>query len=270
MTWLRHFHAQFLLSQRVYWRDIGFALTAVLVPLGLALAYPISQHRKGTLFGFDAGVFLLPGFIAFTLFWIVYNVINSAAARRDGLIYKRLRGTPLSDMAILTGEAVSGTVVSVIQIAVLVTVGLVVLDSPVPSNVPLLILAVLLGAMMFAVIAIGFSGLLPSAEASTWIVTPVIALMAAGSGVFAPLSSLPDFLQTPAQFLPSTAVAAIVRTAYLGLDFASDPAGTAIPQQVDFLGSLHACAEPLGVMCAWIGIGFGMAQQFFRWDPRHK
>ncbi|MFD0344889.1 hypothetical protein ACFQ0M_00070 [Kitasatospora aburaviensis] len=92
MNWLRLTSSQFLLSQRVYWRDLGFALTGALLPLGLSLAYSISRHGKGEIAGYDAGVYLLPGFTGFVLLWIVYNVINSAASRRDKLIYKRLRG----------------------------------------------------------------------------------------------------------------------------------------------------------------------------------
>lgn len=270
MIWFRHTYSQFLLSQKVYWREIGFALTGALLPLGLGLAYPISQHGKSQIMGFDAGVFLLPGFMGFVLFWIIYNVVNSVASRRDALIYKRLRGTPLSDTAILTGEAVSGSVNSVLQVVIMIAVGVIALDAPAPSNIPLLVVGVLLGALAFGMLAIGASGMLPSAEVSTWLVTPIIFVLMLGSGVFMPISDLPSWLQTPVQYLPSSAVVEIIRTAYLGFDFASDPASAGVPPMVGFLGSLHACAMPLGVLCMWTGVGLGLAQKFFRWDPRRS
>lgn len=268
MSWFRYTWSQFLLSQRVLWRELGFALTGALLPLGLGIAYPVSQHGKGMIAGLDAGVYLLPGFMAFLLFWIIYNVINSAASRREALIYKRLRGTPLPDSAILTGEALSGSVTSLAQVVVLLVVGMVALDAPAPRNVPLFVLGVVLGALMFAILAIGVSGVLPSAEVSTWIVTPFIFLMMFGSGLFTPLSDLPAWVRGPAQYLPSSPVVGILKTAYLGRDFASDPTSAQVPVPVDFLQSFHVSAPALGLLCAWTGIGFALGKRFFRWDPR--
>ncbi|KOU02367.1 hypothetical protein ADK86_10920 [Streptomyces sp. NRRL F-5755] len=270
MNWLRFTFSQFLLSQRVYWRDLGFALTGALLPLGLGLAFPISQHGKGDIAGFDAGVYLLPGFLGFVLLWIVYNVINSAAGRRDRLVYKRLRGTPLPDTAILTGEAASGSVTSVLQVIVLLVVGVIAIDAPAPSNPLLLVLGVLLGALTFSLLAIGLSGLLPSGEVSTWIVTPVILLMMMTSGVAMPVSELPSWAQHVAPYLPSSPVVEIVRTAWLGHDFASDPTTAGITAQVGFAESFHACAQPVGILCAWAGLSFSMGKRFFRWDPRRS
>jgi ABC-2 type transport system permease protein len=270
MTWIGYTYSQFLLSQKVFWRDLGFALTGALLPLGLGIAYPLSQHGKHEVAGVDAGVFLLPGFMAFVLFWIIYNVINSAASRREALIYKRLRGTPLPDTSILTGEAISGSVTSLIQVLVLLAVGMVAMNAPAPRNIPLFVIGVVLGALMFAVLAIGVSGALPSAELSTWIVTPIIFLMMMGSGVFLPISSLPSFLRLPAQYLPSTPVVDIIKTAYLGRDFASHPASSAAPRMVDFVGSFHVSSAALGLICAWTGIGFALGQKYFRWDPRRS
>ncbi|MBT2405451.1 MULTISPECIES: ABC transporter permease [unclassified Streptomyces] len=270
MSWFRFTYSQFLLSQRVYWRDLGFALTGALLPLGLSLAYTVSQHGEGEIAGFDSGVYLLPGFIGFVLLWIVYNVINSAASRRDRLVYKRLRGTPLPDTAILAGEAASGSVTSLIQVAILVVAGVVAIDAPMPRNPLLLLVGIVLGALAFSLLAIGLSGLLPSGEVSTWIVTPVILLMMMTSGIAMPISSLPGWAQHIAPYLPSSPVVEIVRTAYLGRDFASDPAASGHLATVGFVASFQACAAPIGLLCAWMGLSFSMGKRFFRWDPRRS
>jgi ABC-2 type transport system permease protein len=270
MTWLRLAYSQFLLSQRVYWRDLGFALTGALLPLGLSLAYSISRHGKGRIAGYDTGAYLLPGFAGFVLLWIVYNVINSAASRRDRLIYKRLRGTPLPDTAILTGEAASGSVTSLLQVVILLVVGTLAIDAPAPRNPLLLLLGILFGAVAFSLLAIGLSGLLPSGEVSTWIVTPVILVMMMTSGIAMPITDLPGWAQHVAPYLPSSPVVEIVRTAWLGRDFASDPTVSGVPAAVGFAGSFRACAQPLGILCAWAGLSFSMGKRFFRWDPRRS
>lgn len=267
--WVRYTYSQVLLSQRVYWHDIAFALTGALVPFGLSLAYVVSQRGSGTTAGFDNAAFLLPGFMGFVLFYVIVNVINSTASRRDALIYKRLRGTALPDTAILGGEAISGSLPSVAQALVLAAVGIAVLHAPFPDHPIVVLVALLLGALAFAVLAVGISGLLPSAEVSTWLVMPLIFLMMFSSGLFFPIAQLPAWLQEPVQFLPSSAVVGILRTGYLGLDLASNPASSLAPHAVDLLGTIHACAMPFGVLCAWIGIGIGMSQGLFRWDPRH-
>ncbi|MER5201873.1 ABC transporter permease [Streptomyces sp. NPDC002825] len=270
MSWLRYTYSQFLLSQRVYWRDLGFALTGALLPLGLSLAYAISRHGEGRIAGYDTGVYLLPGFVAFVLLWIVYNVINSAASRRDRLVYKRLRGTPLPDTAILTGEAASGSVTSLIQVGILVTVGLTVIEAPFPGNPLLLLVGIVLGAVAFSLLAIGLSGLLPSGEVSTWLVTPVILVLMMTSGIAMPVTELPGWAQHVAPYLPSSPVVEIVRTAWLGRDFASDPTAAGVPATVGFVESFRACAQPVGILCAWAGLSFSMGKRFFRWDPRRS
>jgi ABC-2 type transport system permease protein len=266
----RYTWSQFLLSQKVHWRDLGFALTGVLIPLGLGIGLPASQHGKGEVAGVDGGVYLLPGMMGFVLVWIVYNVVNSATSRRGKLIYKRLRGTPLPDTAIMTGEALSGSVTSIAQAVVLLVFGLTYLGAPAPANPLLLLVGVVLGAFTFALLAIGVSGLLPTSEVSTWIVTPFLFLMMFASGIVFPLSEMPHFLQVPVQYLPSSSVVEILRTAYLGRDFATNPATAQLPHQVGFLESFRACVMPLGLLCAWIGVSLGLGKRFFKWDPKRS
>ncbi|MER6951358.1 ABC transporter permease [Nonomuraea sp. NPDC000554] len=270
MNWFQYAYGQVLLSQKVFWKQLGFAIAGVVVPLGLGVALPMSMHGTKTIAGIDAGVFTLVGFIGFTLFWIVYNLINSSAARRDALIYKRLRVSPLPDSAIFAGEAVSGSLVSLVQVVILVAVAALAMDAGAPKNIPLFVLAVLLGSLMFAVLAIGLSGLLPNAELGTWIVTPFMALLMFGSGVATPLSSLPDFLQGPAQFLPLTPVVEMLRTAYFGLDFITDPASAAPPAEIGIFAAFRAATPSFGIMVLWAAFGLICAHRYFRWDPRHS
>lgn len=268
MNWYRCTVAQFRLSQRVFWRRLGFALTGVIVPLGLGIGLPLDGRGKALVQGLKPAPYVLTGFIAFALFWIVYNLVNSTTSRRDALIYKRLRATALPETSIFAGEALSASVLSLVEVVVLVVFGIVVLHAGLPSNVPLLILTVLLGVAMFAILAVAASGVLPSAELSTWIVTPFMVAVLFGSGVTTPISSLPSVLQGPAKFLPLTPVVELVRTSYFGRDFVHATAHhVAVP--VGFLASFHASLGALDIMVAWTAIGVACALKWFRWDPRH-
>jgi ABC-2 type transport system permease protein len=265
MSWLTYVKAQFLLSQRVFWRQLGFALSGVLVPLGLGIALPLFLRGRQSTAGVDDGLFALTGFIGFTLLWIVYSLINSTTSRRDQLTYKRLRGTELPDSSIFVGEALSGSVVSLCQVVVLAVAGAVLFHTSGPRNVALFAVVTALSTLMFALLAIGLSGLLPSAEVSTWIATPFIVLMMFGSGVYLPITTLPPALRPVAEALPLTPVVRTVRTAYLGRDYVH---GGTQPRRLDWWQGFHECATSIGLICVWLVLGLWLAKRFFRWNPR--
>jgi ABC-2 type transport system permease protein len=267
MNWLDYLWAQIRLSQRVFWKRIGFALSGTVLPLGLGILVSLNARGYRPMDGTRPELFVLTGFIAFGAFFIVYTLINAVTARRDALIYKRLRGTPLPPSAIFAGEALSAATVSWAVTVALTVFGIAVLGSGAPRNVPLLVLGVLCGTVMFTLLAVGVSGILPSAETSIWIVTPVMVLFLMTSGVFLPLSTLPQALRVVGQYLPMAPLVEVVRTAYLGRDFATGSALAHAAPQVGTLAAFRACAAPLGILLAWAVLGLGLAQKFFRWDP---
>jgi len=271
MTWIGYTMAQFRLSQRVYWKRIGIALTGTLVPLGLGIFMPLQFTHTGQIDGAPGGLYTLTGFLAFALFFTVYNLVNAVTSRRDALIYKRLRTSPLPDTSIFAGEGAAAALPSLTVALVLVGFGVVGLHSGTPNNIPLLILGLLLGSIMFTTLAIGISGMLPSAETSMWIVTPVMVLFMLCSGLYAPLADLPGALGEAAAYLPMSPVVSVLRTAYLGQDYASHdallhvvPAGA----HVSFLGAFRASLGAICIMMAWTAVGFALARKLFRWDPR--
>ena len=270
MNWIGYAMAQFRLSQRVYWKRIGVALSGTLVPLGLGMFMPLAFARAGQIDGAPAGLYAFTGFLAFALFFTVYNLVNAVTARRDALIYKRLRTSPLPDTSIFVGEGAAAALPSLAVAVVLVGFGMIVLHSA-PDNIPLLVLGLLLGSAMFTMLAIGFSGMLPSAETSMWLVTPVMVLFMLGSGIYTPLSELPGPLGEIAAYLPMSPVVSLLRTAYLGQDYASHDAllGVVSPgRHLDFPGAFRAGLGAVCIMLAWTAIGFALARKLFRWDPR--
>ena len=274
MTWLGYTTAQFLLSLRVYWKGIGIALTGTLVPLGLGVFVPLQSAGSGKLIsGAPAALFILTGFLGFATFFTVYNLVSAVTARRDALIYKRLRTSALPDTSIFAGEGAAAAVPTLAVAVLLVLFGIVVLRSGAPSNIPLLVVGLLLGTVMFVSLAIGVSGVLPGSGTSIWVITPFMVFFMLCSGIFTPLSSLPGPLPQIAAYLPMSPVVGILRTAYLGGDFASENAVLSVVAPgapVGILGGFGASIGAICIMVAWSVIGFVFARKFFRWDPKRS
>ncbi|MGV8871268.1 MAG: ABC transporter permease [Rhodococcus sp. (in: high G+C Gram-positive bacteria)] len=270
MNWITATIAQFCLSQTVYFKRVGLAMSATVVPLGLGVALPWESRDKAPISGAPADAYILSGFIAFALFFGVYTLVNSMTSRRDALLYKRLRTTAMPDTSILAGEALSSTLPTVVVSTILTVFGVAVLGTGLPLNLPMLVVGILAGAAMFALLAVGLAGVLPKAETAMWVVTPIMVVFMVCSGIYLPLSALPGAIGEIAMWLPMSPVVSVVRTAYLGQDYATHAAllGSGGHPHLGFVQVLSACSVPLITIACWGGLGVVLARRLFRWDPR--
>lgn len=263
--WMRAMGSQVLLSQRVFWQDIAFAVMGALMPIGMGLAPALSMRSDVAADGTSLATYLLPAGLATTVVWIVYTVINSAARRREQRIYKRLRATPLPSSAILGGEAVSAMLPTIAQTLIVLAVGVGYLGVPWPAHPAMVALGLIAGAAAFALLSFGVSGLLPSGEVATWIVTPFIGAMWYLSGAILPLDVMPSWLARAAEWLPSTATVDLVRTGYLGR--AVGPGATGA---LSLGEAMRANGHALAVLLLWACVGLLLWKYFFRWEPRRS
>lgn len=264
-TWIRAVRSQVLLSQQVFWQDVAFALIGAVMPIGMGLAPALSMRDETAADGTPLATYLLPAGLATTVVWIVYNVINSAARRRELRIYKRLRATPLPSSAILGGEAVSAMLPTIGQTVIVLAVGVGYLGAPWPVHPLMVALGLVAGAAAFALLSFGVSGLLPSGEVATWIVTPFIGAMWYLSGAILPLESMPRWLASVADWLPSTATVDIVRTGYLGRIVGDGATGALTLGE-----AMRANGHALAVLLLWACVGLMLWKYFFRWEPRRS
>jgi ABC-2 type transport system permease protein len=267
VPWARATWSQVLLSQRVFWQDIAFAVIGAAMPVAMGLAPVLSFRDEPTTAGeLTPAAVLLPGGMAATLLWIFYTTINSAARRREMRIYKRLRATPLSDSSILFGEAISACLPAIAQSLIVFTAGTTLAHLPLPRHPLVLVLALLLAAATYGLLSMGLSGLLPSGEIATWIVTPFLFGFWYLSGAIAPLSAFPHWLADLSHYLPATATADIFRIAALGIEHHE---GAAI-DPVSGAAALWIETRPVVVLLIWALIGAVLWKRFFRWDPRRS
>ncbi|RJL34406.1 ABC transporter permease [Bailinhaonella thermotolerans] len=255
--------AQTRLNQTVLLRMRGMAFSVLLLPLFLAFSFTSGPQAEIAIDGVPGSVFAAVGAIAVVFPFSYMTIATSIVVRREERIYKRLRGTALPTSAIFAGDVLHATLIGAAQALVILAYTMVAADVPLPANIPLLLVAFVLGAAVFAALAIGTAGFIPNYEVAQIVALPVLLLSMFGSGMVIPLHVLPEELQRPAELLPLTPIVSMLRTAFLGRDFSQDAA-----PQVGLFEAFQVSAASLGIALVWIGLSMWSTRKYFRWDPR--
>ncbi|MEV4161675.1 ABC transporter permease [Nonomuraea dietziae] len=219
---------------------LGRNTTAVfnVLLLPLLFAWMLSQGGSES--------FILTGMPGVLLAFAVFmNLVNSFTARREELVLKRLRGGQGSAVAIFGGAGLAALAVFVLQVALLV-VWIDRTGGGLPENVPMMLVAAVLGVAVFALLAAAFSGITPNAELAQVAVLPVLIVAMVGSPLIIPLSEMPFAVR----LVPTTPIVEMMRMGYGG-------------------GSWAAALPWIGVLLAWLVVAGLLAKWLFRWDPRH-
>jgi ABC-2 type transport system permease protein len=116
------------------------------------------------------------------------------------------------------------------------------------------------GAALMLVLAAASTAFTRSAESAQVTALPLLTVSSALSGVFFPLSVLPDALATAARFLPVTPVVELAQLGLLGQTWDG--------RAVDLAGVWAAAPQPLAVLAGWLVVGSWAARSRFRWAPR--
>jgi ABC-2 type transport system permease protein len=251
------------LDLTLVFRNTTVLFTVLLLPLLMAWLFTQVQGAP-EISGVPSDLYVLTGVPGLMLGFAVFtNLVNSFTARREELVLKRLRGGQPSSVAVLGGSALGTLALFLGQVALLV-IWINRSDGVLPANVPLLVLAAVLGVALFGLFAAAFSGITPNAELAQVTVLPVILLMMVGAPVAFSVDMLPGPLGTVATLLPVTPVVTIMRTAFLGQDHFSGSG-----EALSMAGQWVAALPSLGILLAWIAVAGLLARWLFRWEPRH-
>ena len=207
----------------------------------------------------------------FTASMIAYGILNTAFVtmgaglamdREDGTL-KRLRGTPMPAAAYLIGKSLLVLALSVAEAAVLVLVGVLVFDMPLPGDAAHWLTfgwIFLLSVIACSMLGVAVSGLVKNARnAGAILNVPVVALQFV-SGVFIhPMSQLPDWLENVASVFP-------VRWMAQGFRYVFLPDGA----QATEIGGVWALPTVAMVLGSWCVIGLVLCLLTFRWSGRDK
>jgi ABC-2 type transport system permease protein len=246
---VRLFLHQLRNEQLQFWRSREAALFIFLFPLLLFVL--LGSVYSGKIYGKPAPQALLAGMMA-------YGCANTAFAglaitlvgRREVAILKRLRATPLPARTYVAAVLASTMINFALQTVALFVLGRVLYGTPFPHAIGSLVLAVVLGSLVFAALGVATASLIRSAEGSSAVVNFILLPTAFLTGSFGPTHRYPAFLRGVGDVLPLKYFLDIVNAAYLR--------GEAIWTQ----------PRALGVLAAWGAAGLLIATLKFRWEPR--
>ncbi|MEU0884829.1 ABC transporter permease [Lentzea sp. NPDC005914] len=223
---------------KLFWRNRTALFNSIVMPLLIAPA----------LMAADAdGVPLVIGLIGFVLLMAVYyNLVTTFVARREELVLKRLRVGELTDPEILLGAALPSVVVALGQMALFAVIVGVVSGIALPTHPWFLMLGVVGGMIVFVLLAAASSAYTRTVEMAQVTSLPILVACLLGSGVFFPLSLVPDGVAAVLRLLPLSPVLELLRAGWGG-------------------GSV---VQPMIVLAVWIGVGIYAVRRWFRWDPR--
>ncbi|MFM8857288.1 MAG: ABC transporter permease [Actinomycetota bacterium] len=200
-------------------------LLTLVIPIGiLAFFSKIEVLASGDPEVFAEPVdFLTPGVLALAVMSSAMVSTGIATGFERGYkVLKRLGTTPLGRPRWLMAKVASILCVLIIQFAILIPVAIALGWDPGRADWPKAAAAVALGTSAFAGLGLFFAGRL-RAEINLAVQNLLFLVLLVSSGMVIPLDELPDSIASVARFLPSGALADILRDSLVG-------GGTNIPR----------------------------------------
>ncbi|QIS03723.1 ABC transporter permease [Nocardia brasiliensis] len=195
------------------------------------------------------------------LFVQYYSVLSMVTTRRSEGVLKRLRTGESADWQIMLAPAVPGAVAtlacSVIVAAVVYGTG-----APAPVNPLAIVLGLLVGIVLFSLLALATSTVTKNAEAAQITSLPVMTI--AMFGLAFVRNALPDWLADLADWTPFAAVSDLVSLGAAGrwaTAASTDPA-------LDFAGTCAELGRPFATLAIWTVLALALTRKSFRWDDR--
>ncbi|HEX3333326.1 MAG TPA: ABC transporter permease [Acidimicrobiales bacterium] len=193
---------------------------------------------------------------ALTVFAIVQvafmALLISIVERREHGVLRRRRATPQPAWTVLAGTAVTTVITGALSAGILLAVGRLAYGASVSlAAVPALVVAVVLGVVVFCCLGFAVAGLITSFDSAQPVGMAAVLPLMFISGVFVPWQIIPHWLQQVSGVFPIRALAVATLDPYL----AHGGAGGWSPASY-------------GVLAAWGVAGVIVAVRRFGWAPR--
>nr|WP_314845536.1 ABC transporter permease [uncultured Microbacterium sp.] len=206
--------------------------------------------------------YYLPGLVAGGIFLsgVQGLSIEIAAEKSDGTL-KRLGSTPISPVSYFIGKIGEVFVTAVLQIALLLTVAVVLYGVELPADAATwgrFAWVFVLGLLTCALLGIALSAVPRSGKTASAVVIPVVLLLQFISGVYIAFSVLPEWLQNVSAVFPLKWIAQGMRASLLPESFGAAETGGG--------WELGLVATMLVV---WLVVGLVLSRATFRWIRRN-
>ena len=197
--------------------------------------------------------FLLPGLLAFMIMnlSIAGSGFNIVEYRRRGIL-KRLFVTPIKPKDFIVSIVLARMLIVLTQLSVVLSIALLLLDGNIVGSYFSFYLVVILGTFIFLCIGFSLGSLAKTQEG----IRPIVGLFTFPqvilSGVFFPISSMPEIVQPIVYSLPLSSVVASLR------EIANDGS------------SFFLFSNPMMGVLLWVIIAFVISTRFFIWKEVAK
>ena len=177
-------------------------------------------------------------------------LVLAVVGQRESGILKRRRATPVPAAVLIVSRALTATISSVAACALLVAVaaGAFGIDPPPGGLLPAL-LAVVAGSLCFACCGYAIAATVKNAESAQPLLQALMLPLQMISGIYFPISGLPDWLQHVANAFPLAHLTTALQHAWL-------------PTGAEFAWG------DLGIMALWAAGAAFVAARRFQWLPR--
>ena len=189
---------------RIRWRIPAFSLTIVVLPVLFFTFFGLPFARQTLPNGTSLGAYLLASFAAYSVGSVMVFGFGIGVATERGLkVDVLMRATPLPPFVALLAKVLNALAYALLSLVVLIVYGVVVGGVRQDLVVWLdMIARLLVGSVPF--IALGFAiGYLCGPNAAPAVANLVYLPLSFASGLFMPISQLPDFVRRIAPYLPT-------------------------------------------------------------------
>lgn len=197
--------------------------------------------------------FFVPGIVGMSLMNSgIIGLATTFVAYRERGILRRIKVTPFPLWKFTLARIASNLVVAMLTSAILIGMGVLVWGMEPTGNPLLITLTILVGGLAFLAIGFLIAAVSRNVEVAASYANLITFPMLFLSGVFFPLSTLPEWLSAITQFFP--------------LRYLID----ALREVMNAGNGLTAIWSDLAVLAGWFLVAMALAVRFFRWDEAPK
>jgi ABC-2 type transport system permease protein len=147
--------------------------------------------------------FVLPGFVGMgVMTYAIIGLASGMALYREQKILKRILATPLKVRTFFASQIIAFLILSVIQAAIIVAVGVFIFNGHVYGNFLYLLVLVVIANIVFLNLGFIVGALAKNVRAADGLANAVSMPMMFLSGTFFPKETLPDILSSVVEYLP--------------------------------------------------------------------
>ncbi|SIQ17705.1 ABC transporter permease [Micromonospora avicenniae] len=194
------------IETRLYLRDFASPLITIALPLALLVVFGLipAGRERNPQFGDRAFIeYFAPSLLVITLAMAAVNILPVVLATyRERGVLRRLATTPASPAALLAAQLVISLATILVGAVLLIGVGWLAFDVPLPRHPLGFTLALVLGTAALLALGLLVAAVARTAKAAQGMAVPVFMVTMFFGGVYLPRFLLPDFLVRIGDYTP--------------------------------------------------------------------